>query len=106
MAIDLDNTPIAPDKMLLFQSKSMDIFLISASKHMLWYPLEASRRGASNEYPQNMFLCTDRKIIHLIPPLIWNYGHFFFDQKVLIFFLSFDEILCCGDSRSVMIWCF
>ena len=31
------------------------IFLLSAQKHRLWYSLEPSRRGGSNEYPQSMF---------------------------------------------------
>ena len=31
------------------------IFLISAQKHRLWYSLEPTRRGGSNEYPQSMF---------------------------------------------------
>ena len=28
---------------------------MSTTEHMLWYSLEAPRRGASNEYPQHMF---------------------------------------------------
>ena len=28
---------------------------------MLWYSLEAPRRGASNEYPQHMLLCRTRE---------------------------------------------
>ena len=32
------------------------VFIISAQKHRLWYPLELPRRGGSNEYPQSMFL--------------------------------------------------
>ena len=32
-----------------------NIFLISLQKHMLWYSLEAPRRGASIEYLQHMF---------------------------------------------------
>ena len=31
------------------------IFLTSAQKHRLCYPLEPPRRGGSNEYPQSMF---------------------------------------------------
>ena len=31
-------------------------FLISRRKHICGYSLEAPRRGASNEYPQHMFL--------------------------------------------------
>ena len=34
---------------------------------MLWYSLEAPCRGASNEYPQHMFLLRNKKIIYLIP---------------------------------------
>ena len=30
------------------------IFLISAQKHRLWYPLEPPRRGGSNEYSQSL----------------------------------------------------
>ena len=31
---------------------------------MLWYSLEAPRIGASNEYPQHMFLWTNKKNIN------------------------------------------
>ena len=37
---------------------------ISPRKHMLWYSLEAPRRGASNEYPQYMFLRRNKKNIN------------------------------------------
>ena len=47
----------------LFGDNSGIIFLISPYKHRLWvliigcgYSLEAPRGGASNEYPQPMFL--------------------------------------------------
>ena len=50
---------IASDR-LFFQSKSIDIFLISGQKHMLWV-LEAPHRGASNEYPQHMFSSRNKK---------------------------------------------
>ena len=52
----LSSLVISPDKMLLvfFQSKSIDIFLVSAWKHLLC-------RGTSNEYPQPMFLCRNKK---------------------------------------------
>ena len=42
-----------------------NIFLISPLKHMLLYPLEAPRRGASNEYPQHMFLWKNKKDISI-----------------------------------------
>ena len=38
-------------------------YLISGRKHMLWYSLEAPRRGASNEYPQHMFSSRNKKNI-------------------------------------------
>ena len=42
-----------------------NIFLISQRTHMLWYSLEAPRRGASNEYPQHMFLLRNKKDISI-----------------------------------------
>ena len=42
-------------------------FLISGHKHILWvycgYSLEVPRRGASNEFPQHMFLSRNKKNI-------------------------------------------
>ena len=32
---------------------------------MLWYSLDASRRGASNEYPQHMFSLRNKKDISI-----------------------------------------
>ena len=64
---------IATDR-ALFSSENADIFLISPQKHMLWYSLEAPCRGASNEYPQHMFLWRNKKNIMWIPPLICSYG--------------------------------
>ena len=52
-----------------FQSKSIDIFLISPRKQYCGYSLEAPRRGASNEYPQHMFSWR-KKNIYRIPSLI------------------------------------
>ena len=37
---------------------------------MLWYSLEAPRRGASNEYPQHIFSGRIKKNINLLPSLI------------------------------------
>ena len=42
-----------------------NIFLISLRKHMLWYSLEAPRRGASNECPQHMFSWRNKKDINI-----------------------------------------
>ena len=41
-----------------------NMILISPRKHMLWYSLEAPRRGASNEYPQHMFLWRNKENIN------------------------------------------
>ena len=49
---------IATDK----RGYSHNSFLISLQKHMLWYSLEAPRRGASNEYPQHMFSWRNKDI--------------------------------------------
>ena len=38
---------------VLFQRKSIDIFVISQQEKTCGYTLEAPRRGASNEYPQH-----------------------------------------------------
>ena len=38
-----------------------NILIISAQKYMLWYSLEAPRRGASNEYQQHIFSCRNKK---------------------------------------------
>ena len=43
----------------------MIFLLIPRRKHMLWYSLEAPRRGASNEYPQHMFLLRNKKDISI-----------------------------------------
>ena len=42
----------------------VNIFLISPRKHMLWYSLEAPHQGASNEYPQHIFLWRNKKDIN------------------------------------------
>ena len=41
---------------------------------MLWYSLEAPRRGTSNEYPQHKFSSRNKKNIMWIPPLICSYA--------------------------------
>ena len=69
----LSNCPswewIALDK-ALFSAKKYLYFSYFPTKHMLWYSLEAPRWGASNEYPQHMFLSGNKKTINLIPTLI------------------------------------
>ena len=44
-----------------FQIKKSDIFHISAQNIDCWYSLEPPRRGGSNEYPQTMCLCRNKK---------------------------------------------
>ena len=44
-----------------FQIKKSDIFHISAQNIDCGYSLEPPRRGASNEYPQSMFLSRNKK---------------------------------------------
>ena len=44
-----------------FQIKFCDILYISAQNIDCGYSLEPPRRGGSNEYPQSMFLCRNKK---------------------------------------------
>ena len=44
-----------------FQLKNFDIFLIFAQNIDCGYTLELPRRGGSNEYPQSMFWCKNKK---------------------------------------------
>ena len=44
-----------------FQIQNSDIFHISAQNIDCGYSLEPPRRGGSNEYPQTMFLCKNKK---------------------------------------------
>ena len=53
------------DKALSFSQKILTLFLISPWKHMLLYTLEAPHQGASNEYPQRMFLWRNKKKYYL-----------------------------------------
>ena len=52
---------------ILFSVQKYWYFLISSRKHMLWYSLEAPRRGASNEY---LHVFMKWKNINLISTLI------------------------------------
>ena len=44
-----------------FQTKTLNIFHISAQNIDCGYSLEPPRRGGSNEYPQSMFLSRNKK---------------------------------------------
>ena len=47
-----------------FQIKNSDISHISARNIDCGYTLEPPRQGGSNEYPQSMFLDTNKKIMY------------------------------------------
>ena len=64
---------LAPDK-VLFAAKSIDIFLFLDKSVCSGYSLEASLRGASNEYPQHIFSWRKRKTIMWISPLFQSDG--------------------------------
>ena len=61
MCIIMSAPVIATDK----RGYPHNIFLISRRKCMLWYSLEAPRRGTSNEYPQHMFSLRNKKDISI-----------------------------------------
>ena len=68
---------IATDKALVFIQKMLISFLFLDENIHCGYPLEAPRRGASNEYPQHMFSSRNKKNIMWIPYLICRYVVFF-----------------------------
>ena len=53
-----------------FNPKVLIFFLFSHKNICCGYSLEAPQRGASNEYPQHMFLRRNKKNIYLTPSLI------------------------------------
>ena len=58
---------ISPPKTGSFQTKNTDIFHISAQNIDCGYLLEPPHQGASNEYPQSMFLSRNKKKIFYTP---------------------------------------
>ena len=64
---------IATDKALFSSEKMLISFLFLHENICCGYLLEAPRWGASNEYPQHMFLWRNKKNIMWIPPLICSY---------------------------------
>ena len=57
-----------------FFIRKLLIFILFLNKNICCgYSLEAPHRGASNEYPQHMFLSRNKKNIMWIPPLICSY---------------------------------
>ena len=61
---------IGLDKSLFFNQKVSIFFLFLDENICCGYSLEAPHRGASNEYPQHMFLWRNKKSIYLILTLI------------------------------------
>ena len=57
-------TGIALDKTLFFNPKVLIFFLFLRKNICCGYSLEATHRGASNEYPQHMFLWRNKKNIY------------------------------------------
>ena len=57
-----------------FIRKLLVSFLFLNENICCGYSLEVPRWGASNEYPQDMFLSRNKKNIMWIPPLICSYG--------------------------------
>ena len=71
------------------------VFLFLYVKNMLWYSLEAPRRGASNEYPQHMYLWSNMNNIGIFRSknaanleLCWYYA-----PEVLFLFRIFQCLL-------------
>ena len=62
---------------------------------MLWYSLEAPRRGASNEYPQHMFSWINKK----------NIGAFQLKNApyLELFFLFLLKKICCVLIRNTLL---
>ena len=61
-----------------FIRKMLISFLFLNKNICCGYSLEAPRWGASNEYPQHMYLSRNKKNIMWIPPFICSYGAQFF----------------------------
>ena len=47
------------------------------------YSLEALRRGASNEYPQHMSPCRNKKNIMWLPSFFWRYDYIVTESPML-----------------------
>ena len=63
---------IVPDRALSFNWKIL-IFVLFLHKNICCgYSLEAPQWGTSNEYPQYMFLCRNKKTFMWLLPLIWS----------------------------------
>ena len=91
-------------------SYPQNIFLIPPWKLMLWYSLEAPRWGASNEYPQYMFLWRNKKnIIRWKLNLIWSYGDMQVSRQCawtgdyfIFFFRIFYSIKLCLNHMNIL----
>ena len=70
-----------------FFIRKLLISFLFLNKNMLWYSLEAPRRGTSNEYPQHMFSSRNKKNIMWIPPLICSYVHYPCQVSIVLYFV-------------------
>ena len=77
-----------------FIQKMLISFLFLNKNICCWYSLEAPRRGASNEYPQHMYLSRNKKNIMWIPPLICSYVTPYVSDLAFTS-AQFDQILHC-----------
>ena len=67
-----------------FQIKNSDIFHISAENIDCWQSLEPPRRGGSNEYPQSMFLSSNKKNnVHPCKPQFYDIKKGFKGVKIM-----------------------
>ena len=98
---------IAPDK----RGYPQNNFLICAWKSMFWYSLGIPRRGASNEYPQHMFLHINTKILTIFcwkKCLIWSYAAGYFALKYIfseVTPLSSHNTLALRNKKLMPLWC-
>ena len=75
-------TIIALDKALFFNQKVSIFFLFLDKNICCGYSLEAPRWGASNKYPQHMFLSRNKKTIYLIPTYLDQWTIFYGPKDV------------------------
>ena len=83
---------IATDKARFSSEKMLISFLFLHENICCGYSLEAPRQGASNEYPQHMFLCRNKKNIIWIPPLICSYDSPTIDNSEFLTLIMLNKL--------------
>ena len=78
----LKSSTFLSSKAFFFFNKKWYFSSFSTKTYIVGYPLDAPRRGGSNEYPQSMFLSRNMKNIR-----------FFFIWKFLLFMIKFSVYL-------------